>query len=145
MNSARLRSIFVYVLIVVAIVVLLFQFRSQAGTTQQLTLSDLAASIKAGEVKQIQVDGDTLHVTYKDGHDADTRKEPITTAPEQLTALGVPADQLGSISWDVKKPSDLSGILTFLGYMLPALLVVGVIYFMLRQAQGTNNQALSFG
>ena len=53
--------------------------------------------------------------------------------------------QLGAISWDIKKPSDLSGILTFLGYMLPALLVVGVIYVMLRQAQGTNNQALSFG
>jgi cell division protease FtsH len=35
--------------------------------------------------------------------------------------------------------------LTFLGYMLPAVLVVGIIYFMLRQAQGTNNQALSFG
>jgi cell division protease FtsH len=144
-NSARLRSIFVYVLIVVAIVVLLFQFRSQAGTTQQLNLSDLAGSIRAGEVKQIQIDGDTLHVTYKDTHEADTRKEPITTAPDQLRALGVTPEQMGAISWDVKKPSDLSGILTFLGYMLPALLVVGVIYFMLRQAQGTNNQALSFG
>jgi cell division protease FtsH len=144
-NSARLRSIFVYVLIVVAIVALLWQFRSQAGTTTPVTLSDVAASIKAGGVKTIQIDGDNLHVIYKDTHEADTRKEPITTAPEQLQALGVTPDQLGSISWDVKKPSDLSGILTFLGYMLPALLVVGIIYFMLRQAQGTNNQALSFG
>jgi cell division protease FtsH len=146
-NSARLRSIFVYVLIVVAIIVLLFQFRSQAASTPALTLSDLAASIKAGEVKSIQIDGDTLHVTYNgsDAREADTRKEPITTAPDQLQALGVTPTQLGAITWDVKKPSDLSGILTFLGYMLPALLVVGVIYFMLRQAQGTNNQALSFG
>jgi len=144
-NSARLRSIFVYVLIVVAIVVLLFQFRSQAGSTPELKLSDVAASIKAGDVTGIQVDGDTLHVTYKDQHVADTRKEPVTTAPEQLSALGISAQQLGAIAWDVKKPSDLSGILTFLGYMLPAVLVVGVIYFMLRQAQGTNNQALSFG
>jgi cell division protease FtsH len=144
-NSARLRSIFVYVLIVVAIVVLLFQFRSQAGSTPALTLSDLAGAIKAGQIKQIEIDGDTLHVTYADGHEADTRKEPVTTAPDQLIALGVPPAQLGTITWDIKKPSDLSGILTFLGYMLPALLVVGVIYFMLRQAQGTNNQALSFG
>ena len=89
MNSARLRSIFVYVLIVVAIIVLLFQFRSQAGSTPALTLSDLASSIKASQVKSIQVDGDTLHVTYNDDHVADTRKEPITTAPEQLLALGV--------------------------------------------------------
>ena len=145
MNSARLRSIFVYVLIVVAIIVLLFQFRSQAATTPALTLSEVASSIKNGEVKSIEIDGDTLHVTYKNGPDADTRKEPVTTAPDQLIALGVTPAQLGAISWDVKKPSDLSGILTFLGYMLPALLVVGVIFFMLRQAQGSNNQALSFG
>jgi cell division protease FtsH len=142
----RSLKVFVYVLIVVAIIVLLFQFRSQAASTPALTLGDLAAAIKAGEVKAIQVDGDTLHVTYAgDGHVEDTRKEPITTAPDQLIALGVTQQQLGAISWDIKKPSDLSGILTFLGYMLPALLVVGVIYFMLRQAQGTNNQALSFG
>jgi cell division protease FtsH len=29
--------------------------------------------------------------------------------------------------------------------MIPALIVVGLIYFMFRQAQGSNNQALSFG
>jgi len=32
-----------------------------------------------------------------------------------------------------------------LGTILPTLIIVGMIYFMLRQAQGTNNQALSFG
>ncbi|MEP7359186.1 MAG: ATP-dependent zinc metalloprotease FtsH, partial [Anaerolineales bacterium] len=145
MNSARLRSIFVYVLIVVAIVVLLFQFRSQAGAIEQVTLTDLASAIQRGEIKKIVVDDNTLRVTYRDGHEAEARKEPITTGPEQLSLLGVQPDQMSTITWEVKKPSDLNGILTFLGYMLPALLVVGVIYFMLRQAQGTNNQALSFG
>jgi cell division protease FtsH len=144
-NSARLRSIFVYVLIVVAIVVLLFQFRSQATATDQLTLTDLASAIQRGEIKKIVVDDNTLRVTYRDGKEAEARKEPITTGPEQLSLLGVLPDQMATITWEVKKPSDLNGILTFLGYMLPALLVVGVIYFMLRQAQGTNNQALSFG
>jgi len=144
-NSARLRSIFIYVLIAVAIVFLLFQFRSQAGQIEQLSLSQLAGDIERGTIKKIVVDDNTLHITYNDGHEAESRKEPTSTAPEQLTALNVPADKLEAVNWEVKKPSDLSGILTFLGYMLPALMVVGVIYFMLRQAQGTNNQALSFG
>ncbi len=30
-------------------------------------------------------------------------------------------------------------------YLLPGLVVVGLIFFMLRQAQGTNNQAMAFG
>jgi cell division protease FtsH len=144
-NSARLRSIFVYVLIVVAIVVLLFQFRSQASNTNQVSLTELAAAIERGEVRKIIVDDNTLRIEYNDDTEAESRKEPISTGPDQLAALGVSQEQLDAVNWEVKRPSDLSGILTFLGYMLPALLVVGVIYFMLRQAQGTNNQALSFG
>src|SRR6185436_10495103 len=98
-------------------------------------------------VKKIVVDDNTLRVTFKEANrpEAEARKEPITTGPEQLSLLGVTPEQMATVTWEVKKPSDLNGILTFLGYMLPALLVVGVIYFMLRQAQGTNNQALSFG
>ncbi len=146
MNSARIRSIFIYVLIVVAIVVLLFQFRQSSSQTDQLTLTQLAGAIQRGEVKSIEIDDNTLRVSFTENRpDAESRKEPNSTAVEQLLTLNVPPEKIEAVGWKVKKPSDLSGILTFLGYMLPALLVVGVIYFMLRQAQGTNNQALSFG
>ncbi|MBF8282309.1 MAG: ftsH [Anaerolineales bacterium] len=146
MNSARIRSIFVYVLIIVAIAALLFNFRNQSSPTQQLSLTDLATAVQEGQVKKIVIDENTLRISFNDSRpDAESRKEPISTGPDQLAALGVPVQKIEAVVWEVKKPSDLSGILTFLGYMLPALLVVGVIYFMLRQAQGTNNQALSFG
>jgi len=145
-NSARIRSIFVYVLIIVAIAALLFNFRNQSSPTQQLSLTDLATAVQEGQVKKIVIDENTLRISFNDSRpDAESRKEPISTGPEQLAALGVTVPEINAVVWEVKKPSDLSGILTFLGYMLPALLVVGVIYFMLRQAQGTNNQALSFG
>jgi len=145
-NSARIRSIFVYVLIIVAIAALLFNFRNQSSPTQQLSLTDLATAVQEGQVKKIVIDENTLRISFNDSRpDAESRKEPISTGPDQLAALGVPLPKIEAVVWEVKKPSDLSGILTFLGYMLPALLVVGVIYFMLRQAQGTNNQALSFG
>jgi cell division protease FtsH len=145
-NSARIRSIFVYVLIIVAIAALLFNFRNQSSPTQQLSLTDLATAVQEGQVKKIVIDENTLRISFNDSRpDAESRKEPISTGPDQLAALGVPVQKIEAVVWEVKKPSDLSGILTFLGYMLPALLVVGVIYFMLRQAQGTNNQALSFG
>ena len=32
-----------------------------------------------------------------------------------------------------------------MGIFLPALLIIGFFYFIFRQAQGTNNQAISFG
>jgi cell division protease FtsH len=36
-------------------------------------------------------------------------------------------------------------VLNLVGIFLPALLIVGFFYFIFRQAQGTNNQAMSFG
>ena len=145
MNSARVRSIFVYVLILVAIVVLVLQFRRGSSEIKQLSLTQLATAVEEGQVKKIIVDENTLRITMTNNDEAESRKEPTSTGPEQLTALNVPIDKIHAVSWEVKKPSDLSGIVTFLGYILPALLVVGVIYFMLRQAQGSNNQALAFG
>jgi cell division protease FtsH len=42
-------------------------------------------------------------------------------------------------------PSALWGWLSALGGILPFLLLAGLLFFMMRQAQGSNNQAISFG
>ncbi len=146
MNSARIRSALVYILIIVAIVVLLFQFQ-RPTQAEVIDLPDLAAHIRNGEVSKITVDENTIKIKLKEnGKDVIARIEPGETASAQLRDFNVTPEQLAAIpSYQVEEPSQLGGILTFLGYMLPAVLVVGVIYFMLRQAQGSNNQAMSFG
>jgi cell division protease FtsH len=145
-NSARIRSAIVYILIIAAIVFLLFQFRAPSSA-KLVTLSTLAADIRSGRVEKVEVDENTLYITYTGSQtpEAEARVESNTSALEQLAAFGITQEYLDEIKWEVKPPSQLSGILTIVGYVLPFLLVVGVIYFMLRQAQGSNNQALSFG
>src|SRR5262245_6609170 len=93
-NSARVRSIFVYVLIVVAIVVLLLQFRRESSQIQQLSLTQLATAVEEGQVKKIVVDENTLRITLTNGDEAESRKEPTSTAPEQLAALNVPLEKI---------------------------------------------------
>src|SRR5690606_30887065 len=44
-----------------------------------------------------------------------------------------------------ERPSQWGGLLNIIGIFLPAVLIVGFFYFIFRQAQGTNNQAMSFG
>jgi cell division protease FtsH len=94
---------------------------------------------------RVQVSGDRLTVTYKDGGTAVAQKDSDSSAKEELMALGVTSEQLASVEWENETPSDWSNWIALLGYTLPALFVVGIIWFMLRQAQGSNNQALSFG
>ncbi|HLB45582.1 MAG TPA: cell division protein FtsH, partial [Anaerolineales bacterium] len=147
MNNPRVRNIFVYVLILLAIGAILWSVRNQSQQAKPITLSELAISMARGEVEKISVSGDDLTVTYRDKTlpTATARKEPTSTGPEQLVALGVTAETMSRVQWEVARPSDLANWLPIIGYILPAVFVMGLIYFMLRQAQGSNNQALSFG
>jgi cell division protease FtsH len=141
-----MRNFIIYTLVLVALVFLVIQFTQRVPPAEPITLSQLASEIQAGHVAKIEIDENVLRVTFNNNQPAaETRKESFPGATEQLQQLGVTTAQLQAVNWSVKKPSDLSSILTFASYLLPIILVMGVIYFMLRQAQGTNNQALSFG
>jgi cell division protease FtsH len=147
-DASRLRNGFVYLLILLAIAAILYSYRSQSTRPETVTISEVASALKAEngqQIKEITVSGDRLTVTYDDGSSAVAQKESDTSAKEELLNLGVSPEQLSSVEWINETPSDWSNWIALLGYTLPALFVVGIIWFMLRQAQGSNNQALSFG
>jgi cell division protease FtsH len=137
----------VLVILLLIIVVLVIQFRAGAPQPQRLFFNELADQIRTGDVARVIVDDNDLEVVFRDGTSAFSRKEPTKTAIEQLLDLGVTPEQLSAsqVEWEIKQPSDFNQIITLVTYLLPGLLVVGLIFFMLRQAQGSNNQALSFG
>jgi cell division protease FtsH len=86
-----------------------------------------------------------LTVRYNDGRVGTTRKDPSLPAPEQLLSLGTDPEQLRNVEFDNGAPSDWSTWLSLLVTILPLLLLGVFIYLMMRQAQGSNNQAMSFG
>jgi cell division protease FtsH len=127
--------------------VLIFQFRGASPQKEPLGINELARLIKAGQVSKIIIDENDLEIVYRNGEIDLSRVEPSKTAIEQLLDLGVTSDDLSSdiIKLEIKQPSNLNNVISLVTYILPVLLVFGLLYFMLRQAQGTNNQALSFG
>ena len=50
-----------------------------------------------------------------------------------------------NVSIEVKQPGPWVNILSLLGYILPFLIVGVAFFFIFRQAQGSNNTAMSFG
>ncbi len=148
MNSARNRSSIIYLLLFIAIISLIvYNFQMQSRERDVLTISELAQSIQDSNVGRILVDENQLIVTYKNGSQHDAQKEPGATLVEQLKELGVSIDKLTpeNVTIEVKAPSPWLGIMTAMGYFLPFLILLGVFYFVFRQAQGSNNAALSFG
>ena len=147
MNSPRGRNSLVLFILLMVVAVLVYQFRSGSNQPERLALNEAAAKIKSGEIVRVIVDENELELVFGNGEKAFSRKEPTKTAVEQFIDLGVTERDLASanIALEIKEPSDLSTIISLVTYILPALLVVGLIWFMLRQAQGSNNQAISFG
>ena len=148
MNS-RNQSFLVYFLLIVAIGAMFYMgFRQDTDGEEVLTINQVAHDIQEGDVTRIIVESDNkLQVIYDDGTEKPSQKEPGATLVEQLAGLGVTPTQLApdNIKLEVQPPSAWIGVLSSLGFFLPVLLMGGVLWFIFRQAQGSNNQAMAFG
>ncbi len=147
MNNPRFRNLFVYILIAIAVMAIILGVRNNNPTTTELKISDLAKQIKDGvPIVSLAVVQNEVRITYGNNlPPAITRKDPATDFPAQLKALGVSEEQIARLPIEYVQPNDWTPIIQLLMSFLPLLLIAGFIYLMLRQAQGTNNQALSFG
>jgi len=145
-NTARPRNNLVYLLIIVAIGAIIFTaLRSNTAPSEDVALSEVATMINAGKVKEIIVSGDDVRVETGGSEFVTSHKDSSSDLASQLNDLGVEAAKLAAIKYVVDRPPEWGSLLSTVSFILPGLIVVGLIYFMFRQAQGTNNQAMSFG
>ena len=136
----------IYLIILVAVGFLMYSFYAQqTQDTVQVPLTDVAAYVRDGSVISIRLEGDSLFVELRDGSEIVSRKEHESTVVEQLQALGITNEELTRISINPVQPPDWGSLLSAGGSMLLVVAMLAVGYVMLRQFQGANNQALSFG
>ena len=138
---------FVYLLILIAIVAMVFMNINQDTGQSVMSINELASEITQGNVTEILEDENTLVVSLQDGQEKIATKESGSTLVEQLLSYGVTAEELNhsNVKIEVKQPSQWGSILSFLSYILPFIIVAGAFFFIFRQAQGSNNAAMSFG
>ncbi len=128
-----------YILAILLVGALAYSLFGSGGTpTQVVPLSDVVERVDAGRVEKITVRGDVLRVYTTDGKELLSRKESgVSLKDSGVDTTKIQVDILDN---------QTSGLwVGLLGTVLPFLLVIGFLWFMLRQAQGSGNQALSFG
>ncbi len=147
MDTKWLRNSFVYLIILVAIIALFFTVVQQGGgqEVKQIAINELAQQVKTGNVKSIQVTDSRAVATTKNDQKFSFRTEPNTSVPQTLANFGVTPDEMAGVSYEVKEPPQFSNLLGILVNLLPLIFFGAILLFMMRQAQGSNNQALSFG
>ncbi|HDN80292.1 MAG TPA: AAA family ATPase, partial [Chloroflexi bacterium] len=146
MNLGWSKNGFVYLLILIAVVALFFSMFSPSKNYQEVSLSTVAQWVKEGTVKEIVISDGELKI-WREGNQKPliSHKEEGVSLTETLLNLGVPQEKLGEIKISVESKSRWAEWITLLGSFLPLIFVIALFYFLMRQAQGANNQALSFG
>jgi cell division protease FtsH len=130
-----------FVALVVLFGLVVYSTLNQPKQLEEVPFSQVVQQANSGEIKKIQVNGDELTITRKDQEEPSqkSRKEAGSSIFEQ----GL---EQNKTTVDVQKPSNAGAIWTNIAIsLLPILFIAGIIFYMLRSAQGQGNQALSFG
>jgi cell division protease FtsH len=144
-----LRTSFIWLVLALAIVlVIVVFFRPPSDTTSvnvSTILNDIRMDISTGQKDTLTVASNTITLTRG------TSNKEVATINDTFDITRVLKDN--NIDYtnnqflvlQYEPPSALGAWLNILGGLIPFILIAGVLIFMMRQAQGTNNQALSFG
>jgi cell division protease FtsH len=136
----------IYLLILIAVGALLFSMFSSPKTYTEVPLSTVAQWLKDGQVEELIVsDGEVKVKKAESSRYYIAYKEVGVSITETLTNLGVPPEKLAQVKIAVEKRSRIGEWVTILGGLLPLVFVAVLFYLLMRQAQGANNQAFSFG
>lgn len=136
-------TLILFFLLVSGIIIL---YQTPAEKPAQISLSELVAEINQDQIKTIVVQSNSLEIELKDGKKQKARKEPESSLTETLANYGIDKEKFKNVSITVKEESGAGfWLAATLPFLLPFLLIGAFIWFMLRQAQRGNSQALSFG
>ena len=138
-------NIFAFIAIVLAISALAVMWNGSDSTAKKITLNQFLEEVQSGKVGKITLDteSDRINVTRIDGSQIYTYKEAAATLDDVLK--NIPEDVKKDIETDIQPISSNGFWLTLLINVLPMLLIVGFFLFMMKQAQSSNSQAMSFG
>ena len=139
------RGALIYLLILIAAGALILGVFPMGNTTEEIPISQVAQDINDGKVESIVVKDNEIEVTFEDETTVASRKEEGIDLPENLLALGVTREALDATDVQVEPPSPWGEWLAILGSFLPFVFLAVLFIFLMRQAQGSNNQAMSFG
>ncbi len=116
-------------------------FLSPHETLKDISISDLVSQANDGKIAKIVIQGNDITVTPKGSK---TATEKSVKQDSSIQEQGLKAN--APVEVNVVPPSTTGDTFWSLAtIIIPVVLIAGVFMFMMRQAQGQNNQAMGFG
>lgn len=137
------------ILILIGFLVVIAIFNAVSGNTkvENTTISKVVNLVNDSKVDTIEINEDTVTVKPKDGDVKLQAKLGKNT--EFITLLkdnGISAETIRGLKIEYKNGSLAGNFFNnILPFLLPFVIIGLFIYFLMRQVQGTNNRAMTFG
>jgi len=117
-------------------------FLSPHDSLKEVAISDVIKQANAGEITKIEIQGDNLKITPK-GETAATEKS-VKQSSSSIQEQGLNSD--AAVELTIVPPSTTGDTIWNLAVIIVPVILIGVVFMIvMKQAQGQNNQAMSFG
>jgi len=133
-----------YGLLILVVISLFWSVAGYRGNkAREVPLTELINVLNQEKISRLVVEDNTLRAFSKNGVEYLSRKESGVSVFDIDAVKSQVAD--GTLEVDIKSKEAAGIWVNVLSSLLPFLLIFGFLWFILRQAQGASNQALSFG
>ncbi len=127
--------------IIIFVALIFYATLFPASNLKDVALSDVVRRANDGKIAQLEIQGNDIKITPKD------QSKPTEHSVKESSSIyeqGLNKD--AKVEVKVIPPSTTGETMWNLAVMVvPVLIIVGFFMFMMRQAQGQNNQAMGFG
>ncbi len=143
-----IRLFMFWMIVIILGMAIILSLNPDAGVkSEERTLTEVLTYAKEEKLEKIEDTGNEIKVTAKDDSGLPkhitSRKDGSGTLQEQGFSEVI---EEGKVSIDIKENIDTMGIILDIALIvLPIIIVVGFLFYMMRQAQNMNNQSMGFG
>ncbi len=139
-SSSLLRSLALYIIVLVLGIAAFLSFYPTPNSNQK-PLGEVLNVIKEGKAQKIVVNGDVIKVEQKDGTTIETSKEKTESFVQTLKASDIDPK---TVPFEIKDNATSEIIFSLLNLFLPIIVIVGIFYFLMRQARTAGDSLFSF-
>jgi len=139
------KNFLILFLILVAVGAIFSLFNKNDQNIEKISIIKLVQEINNEEVTSIIVKGNELNILLKNNTKQLSKKELNESLSEVLKNYEVPTEKIATIDITIGDEPNAGFLTTVLPFIIPLLFIVGLIWFMMRQVQGVNSKAMTFG
>ena len=140
------KSGLIYLIIAALLIAGFFMMSSGNGQeTKEISLSSFIEKVESGNISKVVVSNNKINIELVDGSKNYTYKEPGSSVYDILEQAGVNIATISKLPIIIEDTESGKFWKDLLVGLIPFALIIAFFVFMMRSAQSSNNQAMSFG